>query len=87
MPLFGRRRAIDVSLGGIRLYADEAPKVGEHLELELFVPEGTEIACTVEVVWVEPLAEGAPAYFDVGMKFVSIDDEDRKRLAAVLVAE
>ena len=83
-PLFRRRRANDVSLGGMRVYADEAPAPGDRLELELFLPDESELTCRVEVVWVEQLAEGAPARFDVGVKFVGIDAQSRSRLSAVL---
>ena len=84
-PLFfQRRRATDISMGGIRIFADEAPATGDRLELELFLPDSSEVVCTVEVVWVEDLPEGSPARHDVGVKFVRISDEDRQRLSAVL---
>lgn len=86
-PLFGRRRANDVSLGGMRLYADEAPKPGDRLELELFLPDQSEITCRTEVVWVEELAQGAPARFEVGVKFVDVSAQDMERLSAVLKPE
>jgi hypothetical protein len=82
--LFGRRRVNDVSLGGMRIFADEPPAAGDRLELELFLPDESEVTCRVEVVWVEPLSEGAPARYDVGVKFVGIDDADRQRLSVVL---
>ena len=83
-PLFGRRRAADVSLGGMRLYADDAPSVGDRLELELFLPDQTELTCRVEVVWIDELPEGSPARFDVGVKFVDITPADRGRLSSLL---
>ena len=83
-PFFKRRQALDISLGGIRIFADEAPAIGDRLELELFLPDSTELTCTVEVVWVEDLPEGSPARHDVGVKFVNIKPEDRQRLSAVL---
>ena len=86
-PLFGRRRAADVSLGGMRLYADEAPAVGDSLELELFLPDSSEVVCTVEVMWVDSLPEGAAARFDVGVRFVGIAAGDRDRLSGILDAE
>jgi hypothetical protein len=85
-PFFGRRKAVDVSLGGLRIYADDAPKTGDRLELELFLPDQTEVICTVEVVWVDDLPEGSPARYDVGAKFVTIATGDRERLQAVLEA-
>jgi len=83
-PLFGKRRATNVSLGGIRLYTDEPAAVGDRLALELFLPEGREIECSVEVVWVEELPSRGPARFDVGLKFLEIEPEVRTQLSAVL---
>jgi len=86
-PLFGRRKAVDVSLGGLRVYADDPPMAGDRLELELFLPDQTEVVCTVEVVWVEELPEGSPARYDVGVKFVTITTTDRERLSTVVQSE
>jgi hypothetical protein len=86
-PLFGRRKAVDVSLGGLRLYADDPPAAGDRLEVELFLPDQTELTCTVEVVWVEDLPEGSPARHDVGVKFVGLHPKDQERLATVLKPE
>ena len=82
--LFRRRKAVDVSLGGLRLYADDAPAIGDRLELELFLPDESEMLCTVEVVWIEELPQGSPARFDVGAKFVALEGADRARLELVL---
>src|SRR5437764_2685953 len=86
-PLFSRRKAVDVSLGGLRVYADDPPMSGDRLELELFLPDQSEVMCTVEVVWVEALPEGSPARYDVGVKFVTISPGDRERLSTVLQSE
>ncbi|HYY51852.1 MAG TPA: PilZ domain-containing protein [Myxococcales bacterium] len=86
-PLFGRRKTVDVSLGGLRVYADDPPMAGDRLELELFLPDQSEVVCTVEVVWVEELPVGSPARYDVGVKFVAITPGDRERLSTVLQAE
>ncbi len=86
-PLFNRRRAADVSLGGMRLYADEAPAAGDRLQLELFLHDQSELTLRVEVVWVEELPEGSPARFDVGVKFVELSEADRARLSTTLVSQ
>jgi len=86
-PLFGRRRALDVSLGGLRIYADDPPETGDRLELELYLPDQTELTCIVEVVWIDDLPEGSPARHDVGVKFVTIHPDDRERLQTVLEPE
>jgi hypothetical protein len=83
-PLFSRRQTNDISLGGVRVYADEAPAPGDRLELELFLPDESALTCTVEVVWIESLPDGSPARFDVGARFIMLDGADRARLADVL---
>jgi c-di-GMP-binding flagellar brake protein YcgR len=83
-PFFGRRKAVDISLGGVRLFADEPPEIGDRLELELFLPDHSEMTCRVAVVWVDELPEGSPARYDVGVKFVDIAPADQQRLQGVL---
>lgn len=78
------RDAIDVSLGGMRIYLDDPVEESDRLELDVLLPEGPPILCTVEVVWVEILGPGASALLDVGVKFVMIREADRARLAALL---
>ncbi len=79
-----RRRTVNLSLGGVRLYADHAHALGESLELELFLPDHSALVCGAEVVWLESLPMDAPARFEVGVKFVRISPEDQARIAAVL---
>lgn len=86
-PLFQRRRAADVSMGGMRLYADEAPATGDRLELELFLPDERAAVCQVEVVWVDELPAGSPARFDIGVKFIAVASEVRVLLAQILQDE
>jgi PilZ domain len=81
---FERRQATNVSGSGIRLHADTPHTAGERLELELFLPDRTQLVCTVEVMWVDVLPLDAPARFDVGMRFVDISYEDRSRLTTLL---
>lgn len=79
--------AIDVSLGGIRMYSDDPVEPGTPLELELFFPDGTSAVWRAEVVWSDPLGVGAPAKYDLGLKFVEIDEYARARLASALKAD
>src|SRR5438132_1303637 len=72
---------------GPRVYADDPPMPGDRLELELFLPDQSEVVCTVEVVWVDGLPDGSPARYDVGVKFVSISPADRERLSVVLKSD
>lgn len=79
-----KAQPLDISLGGLRIYSDEAIKKGTRLELELFLPDNSGVTCKVEVVWVDALPAGSPARHDVGLKFIDVKPEDRARLAAVL---
>lgn len=80
----GEQKTIDISLGGLRIYADEAPKKGARLELELFLPDRSSVTCRVEVVWIVQLPPGGPSNYDVGLKFTEIDPKDVARLSVVL---
>jgi PilZ domain len=84
----GLPRAVnDVSRGGLRAYSDDKHRIGERLELELFLPEPPSIVVVAEVVWVEKLPEGGPARFDVGMRYVEVRAADFARIAAFLPKE
>lgn len=77
------RRVNDVSLGGLRAFSDERYKVGTRLELELAFPVGESATVLAEVVWVDAQPEGAPARFEVGMRYVDATAHD---LALILQA-
>jgi Tfp pilus assembly protein PilZ len=81
------RRVTDLSLGGLRAYADERFQVGERVELELLFATGDPATLIAEVVWVEDLPAGAPARHDVGMHFVEVGSHDLARITAVLEHE
>lgn len=82
--LHQKAQPLDISLGGLRIYSDEPVNRGARLELELFLPDNTSVSCKVEVVWVDELPAEGPARHDVGLKFIEVRDEDRRRLATVL---
>jgi hypothetical protein len=85
MPFLARQREpVDISLGGVRIYSDEALRVGELFKLEFFLPDVAPVTYTAEVVWIEPLAEGAPARFDVGLKFIQLEPDALRLLLQVL---
>ena len=86
-PLFGKRKAQDISMGGLRLYSDDLVAPGERLELELFLGDKGGVVCTVEVVWADELGPDAAARYDIGVKFVQIAAQDREKLSGILVAE
>lgn len=84
---FEAGRAVnDISPGGIRLYSDEAFKVGARLELEVFLPDQTSVTVTARAVWVDNLPSNAPAAYDVGFEFVDISPRDHLRLGQILVS-
>ena len=82
-----RERAIDISLGGVRIYSDDELKVGSRLELDLFLPDDTTLATKAVVVWVHQMPAGSPAKYDVGVRFDAMDDGDQQRLSHVLDEE
>jgi c-di-GMP-binding flagellar brake protein YcgR len=82
-----REQAIDISLGGVRIYSDDELKVGSRLELDLFLPDDTTLATKAVVVWVHELPSGGPAKYDVGVRFDEMDDSDQQRLSHVLDEE
>jgi len=78
------RKVNDISLGGIRTYSDEAISKGRRLEIELFFRDGASSTVLVEVAWVETLAAGAPAAFEMGLRLVDARPADLERLASAL---
>jgi hypothetical protein len=78
------RKVNDISLGGLRAFSDDKHKPGTRLELELFFSDGASATVLAEVVWVEPLPEGSPARFDVGLRYVDARSEDLERIAKLL---
>ena len=78
------RRLADASLGGFCTYTDEAQRPGRLLEIEVFLPSGGSATVVAEVAWVDPLPDGSPARFDVGLRYVKASTEDLERIAAVL---
>jgi hypothetical protein len=77
-------RAVSDSLGGICVFTDEPTEQGAALHIEIFLFDGTSVVCRVEVAWADALGEGAPARYDVGLRFTAIQPGDRERLSAVL---
>jgi PilZ domain len=79
--------AIDVSLGGVRIYSDEEYARGSLLKMELFTAEGDSQTYTAEVVWIESLPAGGPALFDVGLRFVDLRPDALALLSGLLGPE
>ncbi|MDR4509979.1 MAG: PilZ domain-containing protein [Candidatus Brocadiaceae bacterium] len=77
----------NIGLGGIRVYSDDKIKLGELLELELFLPDNTSFVCKAKVVWQKPLPEGAKAKYDLGLQFTEVPSDIMKRLSGIIEKE
>lgn len=77
----------DISMGGARIYSDDPVKVGTRLEMELFLPAGSNLVLQAQVAWVEELPPGGPAAFDVGLRFDELKEADKARLETVIAPE
>jgi c-di-GMP-binding flagellar brake protein YcgR len=80
-----QRSSVDVSAGGMRALSDEPLRPGDQLELDLLPPGDSQIRMWARVAWIERLPDGADASYEVGLQFTDIADEDRQRLASLLV--
>ena len=78
------RRVTDLSLGGARIYTDIRRRPGERLEVELQPPGGEPFVVRARVVWVQAVAPGGPALYDIGLKFTNATEDAASRLRAVL---
>ncbi|MDQ1273914.1 MAG: hypothetical protein QG591_2544 [Planctomycetota bacterium] len=78
-----RSPLVNVGLGGIRVYSDKSFKIGERLEIELFLPDSTSLTCNVKVVWLNSM-DGPTAKYDVGLQFLEVESNDLSRLATLL---
>jgi c-di-GMP-binding flagellar brake protein YcgR len=71
--LLRRRKVVDVGLGGMRVYSDDAYEPGERLEIDLLTADGDDfVTVLTEVVWIREVAGSSPAAFDVGLRFLEI---------------
>jgi c-di-GMP-binding flagellar brake protein YcgR len=82
--LHHRRAAVDVSLGGMRVYTDDRLEVGTRLEIELLNGGDSVARCWVRIAWIEELPPNSGAAFDIGVEFTDITDADRRLLEAAL---
>ena len=84
-PFFSRRKPlVNIGLGGMRIYSDDAFKIGKRLEIELLLPDDDLLRFTAKVVWQKTLPEDAAAVYDVGLQFLNIPADDLERLAKIL---
>jgi hypothetical protein len=85
--LEGRRETVDISLGGVRVFSDDKYTLGSLVKMEFFVVDGPAVTYTAQVVWLGKLPPGAPAKFDVGLKFVDLRPDALAFLKSVLGPE
>jgi hypothetical protein len=74
----------DVSAGGMRLLSAHPLVKGEHLELEVLLPDGSWMPVTTKVAWSVKLDVGSTAEFEVGLRFVDLTPADLERIKPLL---
>ncbi len=68
-----RRKVVDLSLGGMRVYSDEQFERGARMEIDLLLADGDDfVTCLAEVVWVREVEQGQPAAYDLGLQFLDV---------------
>jgi len=79
-----KRRASDLSLGGVRIYSNKPVKEKQLLEIELFLPNGKAITAVARIVWIKALPPGSSALYDMGLEFISLSPEALRELKSIL---
>jgi c-di-GMP-binding flagellar brake protein YcgR len=83
----GSSQAINVSEGGLLVYLTEKVEIGQHLQLKLFFPSGSElktIEMVAEVVWVDIHLGRDWGDFRSGLRFIDISPDNLNRLKTFL---
>jgi c-di-GMP-binding flagellar brake protein YcgR len=83
----GSGQTINVSEGGLLVYFTERVEIGQHLQLKLFFPSGSElktIEMVTEVVWVDIHLGRDWGDLRSGLRFVDISPDNLNRLKAFL---
>jgi hypothetical protein len=75
---------LEQTLAGFRSYSDEPMALGHLLEVDVLLPDGDLATAVVEVAWAEPLPQGHPARFEVGLRVVHAPTGHLARLESVL---
>jgi hypothetical protein len=79
--------AVDIGFGGVRIQSQEECRVGKLLRLDIFFRQVAPVLFTTEIMWIEPLGNGSPRRFDVGLAFVELNPEALKLLLRLLTSE
>ena len=77
----------DLHLMGAMIIGDETLKVGERLSISIQLPElpginATRLVMPVRVVWCHP--DLSPEYFNLGVEFDLVTDEQKEIIEAVI---
>jgi hypothetical protein len=74
----------DISGSGICVLVQGTVEIGQFVKISLYLPEGwpSSIEAFGEVVRVELLENEKPDLYEVGIKFVRLNDEERERIIA-----
>jgi|SRR5687768_6283000 hypothetical protein len=77
----------DLTPSGAMVIGDESLKVNEKLTISIQLPElpkinATRLALPSRVVWSHP--DVSPEYFNIGLEFESVTDEQKKIIEAVI---
>jgi hypothetical protein len=77
----------DLNLIGAMVIGDEALKVNERLSISIQLPElpkisATRLALPVRIVWCHQ--DLSPEYFNIGLEFELVTDQQRKVIEAVI---
>lgn len=78
----------NVGVGGVCVVLKQSIKMFSEVELELDLLDlGEHICCSGKVVWNvqrQNEAEEKPMFYDIGIEFVGLAEEDRKRLQRIV---
>ena len=73
---FDRWKSVcDVGLGGCRIYSDEENEARQADHPRGAAARRTTVRARARVVWTKTVPEGGPAAYEVGLEFLSVNDE------------
>ena len=78
----GKERSFtyDVSESGLRFPTALELHVGQELDMHLELPPQRRCRVTAKIVWIREMAKIGATQYDVGVRFLWIEDPDRQQL-------
>ena len=75
--------AKNISEGGIAFFARDAISVGAELELDIALPDMSDIKARVKVIWREPvkIPDDDSICCELGVEFFDLDEQIRKKIS------